>query len=72
MGESVKKEVQEVFEKALAGFEQRQEAINRRLRERERFETELTRIRTDVVVPALLQSIAADTNRRSHKVRRWA
>ncbi len=39
MGEAVKKEVQEVFEKALAGLEQRQEVINQRLRERERFET---------------------------------
>ncbi len=52
-GADVKKDVQEVFEKALAGFEKQQEAINQRLREREKFETEWARIRTDVVVPAL-------------------
>ena len=49
----MKKDVQEAFEKALAGFEKRQEAINQRLREREEFEAEWTRIRTVVVVPAL-------------------
>ncbi len=52
-GEAVKKDIQEVFEKALGGFEKRQEAINLRLREREKFEIEWTRMRTDVVVPAL-------------------
>jgi len=49
----MKKDVQEAFEKALAGFERRQDAINQRLRERETFEAEWTRIRTVVVVPAL-------------------
>ena len=49
----MKKDVQEAFEKALAGFEKRQEAINQRFREREKFEAEWTRIRTVVVVPAL-------------------
>jgi hypothetical protein len=41
------------LERALAGFEKRQEAEHQRVRERERFETEWTRIRTAVVVPAL-------------------
>ena len=49
----MKKDVQETFERALAGFEKRQEAVRQRLREREKFETEWTRIRTAVVVPAL-------------------
>jgi hypothetical protein len=49
----MKKDVQETFEKALAAFERRQEAVHQRLREREKFETEWTRIRTEVLVPAL-------------------
>jgi hypothetical protein len=49
----MKKHVQEAFEKALAGFEKRQEAEHQRLRERERFETEWIRIKTVVVIPAL-------------------
>ena len=49
----MKKDVQEIFERALAGFEKRQEDVRQRLREREKFETEWTRIRTAVVVPAL-------------------
>jgi hypothetical protein len=49
----MKKDVQEAFEKALAVFEKRQEAEHQRFREREKFETEWTRIRTVVVVPAL-------------------
>jgi hypothetical protein len=49
----MKKDIQEAFEKALAGFEKRQEAVHQRLRERQKFETEWTRIRTDVVIPAL-------------------
>ncbi len=53
MGNAVKKDIQEVFEKALAGFETRQEAISQRLHERQKFETEWTRVRTNVVVPAL-------------------
>jgi hypothetical protein len=53
MSEAMKKDVQEAFEKALAGFEKRQEAEHQRFREREKFETEWARIRTVVVVPAL-------------------
>ena len=49
----MKKDLQEAFEKALAGFEKRQEAEHQRFREREKFETEWARIRTVVVVPAL-------------------
>jgi hypothetical protein len=49
----MKKDVQEAFERALAGFEKRQEAEHQRFREREKFETEWARIRTVVVVPAL-------------------
>jgi hypothetical protein len=49
----MKKDVQEAFEKAVAGFEKRREAEQQRLREREKFETEWIRIRTDVLVPAL-------------------
>jgi hypothetical protein len=49
----MKKEVQEALEAAIAGFEKRQEAEQQRIRERERFETEWTRVRTVVVVPAL-------------------
>ena len=36
MSEAMKKDVQETFERALAGFEKRQEAEQQRLRERER------------------------------------
>ena len=53
MSEAMKKDIQEAFERALAGFEKRQEAEQQRVREREKFETEWTRIRTAVVVPAL-------------------
>ena len=53
MSEAMKKDVQEAFERALAGFEKRQQAEHQRVREREKFETEWTRIRTAVVVPAL-------------------
>ncbi len=53
MSKAMKKDVQEAFERALAGFEKRQEAEQQRVREREKFETEWTRIRTAVVVPAL-------------------
>ena len=42
MSEAMKKDVQETFERALAGFEKRQEAEQQRLREREKFETEWT------------------------------
>jgi hypothetical protein len=52
-GSTMKKDVQEKFERALAGFRKRQEDVRQRLREREKFETEWTRIRTAVVVPAL-------------------
>jgi hypothetical protein len=52
-GSTMKKDVQETLERALAGFEKRQEAVRQRLREREKFETEWTRTRTAVVVPAL-------------------
>ena len=49
MSEAMKKDVQEAFERALAGFERRQEAEHRRVREREKFETEWG---TVVMVPA--------------------
>ena len=49
----MKKDIQETFERALAGFAKRQEAEHQRVREREKFETEWTRMRTAVVVPAL-------------------
>ena len=49
----MKKDIQEAFEKAIAGYEKRQEAEHQRVREREKFETEWARIRTVVVVPAL-------------------
>ena len=49
----MKKEVQDALETAIAGFEKRQDAEQRRLREREKFETEWIRNRTVVVVPAL-------------------
>ena len=49
----MKKDTQEAFERALAGFEKRQEAEHQRVREREKFETEWTRIRTTVVISAL-------------------
>jgi hypothetical protein len=52
-GSTMKKDVQETFERALARFEERQEGVRQRLRERERFETDWTRIRTGVVAPAL-------------------
>jgi len=52
-GPTMKKDVQETFERALASFEKRQEDVRQRLREREKFETEWTRIRNAVVVPAL-------------------
>jgi hypothetical protein len=52
-GSTMKKNVQETFERALTSFEKRQEDVRQRLREREKFETEWTRIRTAVVVPAL-------------------
>ena len=52
MSEAMKKELQEAFEKAIAGFEKRQAAEHQRFREREKFETEWARIRTVVVVPA--------------------
>jgi hypothetical protein len=54
----MRKEVQEALESAIAGFEQRQQAEQERLRERERFETDWARIRTAVVLPAL-EEIAA-------------
>jgi hypothetical protein len=53
IGKAVKKDIQETFEKALAGFETRQEAVVQRLRAREKFETEWSQIRTGVVLPAL-------------------
>jgi hypothetical protein len=49
----MKKEVQDALEKAIAGFEKRQEAEQQRSREREKFEAEWTRVRTTSVVPAL-------------------
>ena len=54
MSEAMKKDIQEAFERALAGFEKRQEAEQQRVREREKFETEWTRVRMAVVVPAAL------------------
>ena len=59
----MKKDVQEAFERALAGFEKRQEAEHQRFREREKFETEWARIRTVVVVPALEEIKALLSNR---------
>jgi hypothetical protein len=38
MSEAMKKDLQEAFEKAIAGFEKRQEAEHQRFREREKFE----------------------------------
>jgi hypothetical protein len=49
----MKREVQDALETAIAGFEKRQDAEQKRLREREKFETEWSRNRTAVVVPAL-------------------
>jgi len=49
----MKKEVQDALEMAIAEFETRQEAEQQRLRERESFEAEWTKVRTAVVVPAL-------------------
>ena len=54
----MKKEVQDALETAIAVFEKRQEVEQQRLRERERFEAEWTRIRTMVVLPAL-EEVAA-------------
>ena len=42
MSEAMKKDIQEAFERVLAGFEKRQEAEHQRVREREKFETEWT------------------------------
>jgi hypothetical protein len=56
-GSTMKKDVQETFERALAGFEKRQEAVRQRLREREKFETEWIRIRTAVVVTAATAAV---------------
>jgi len=53
MREVMKEDVQEAFKKALAGFEKRLQAELQRLREREEFETEWIRVKTDVLVPAL-------------------
>jgi len=39
MSEAMKKDLQKAFEKALAGFERRQEAEHQRFRGREKFET---------------------------------
>jgi hypothetical protein len=52
-GLTMKKEVQDALETAIAGFEKRQDAEQQRLREREKFETEWIRNRTVIVVPAL-------------------
>ena len=49
----MRKDVQEALERAITGFEKRQQAEQERLRERERFETDWARIRTAVVLPAL-------------------
>jgi hypothetical protein len=53
VSEAMKKDLQEAFEKAIAGYKKRQEAEHQRVSEREKFETEWARIRTVVVVPAL-------------------
>ena len=49
----MRKDVQEALERAITGFEKRQQAEQERLRERERFETDWARIRTALVLPAL-------------------
>ena len=49
----MKKDIQEAFEKAVAGFEKRQDAEDQRFREREKFETAWREIKTVVVIPAL-------------------
>jgi len=49
----MRKNVQEALESAIAEFEKRQQAKQKRLRERERFDTDWARIRTAVVLPAL-------------------
>ncbi|HVI13080.1 MAG TPA: hypothetical protein VM822_09450 [Pseudolabrys sp.] len=49
----MRKDVQEALESAIAEFEKRQQAKQKRLRERERFDTDWARIRTAVVLPAL-------------------
>ena len=67
----MKKDVQETFERALARFEKRQEDVRQRLREREKFETEWTRIRTAVVsleeVKALLSNAGWQCEVRTEK-----
>jgi hypothetical protein len=54
----MRKEIQEALESAIAAFENRQQAEQERLREREKFETDWARIRTATVLPAL-QEVAA-------------
>jgi hypothetical protein len=54
----MKKEVRDALETAIAGFEKRQEAEQQRSREREAFETEWTRVKTVVVLPALEEVVA--------------
>jgi len=54
----MRKDIQEALENAIAGFEQRQQAEQERLRQRERFETDWAQIRTTVVLPAL-EEVAA-------------
>ena len=49
----MRKNVQEALESAIAEFEKRQQAKQKRLRERERFDTDWARMRTAVVLPAL-------------------
>jgi len=49
----MRKDIQEALENAIAGFEQRQQAEQERVRDRERFETDWAQIRTTVVLPAL-------------------
>ena len=49
----MRKDVQEALESAIAEFEKRQQAKQKRLRERERFDTDWARMRTAVVLPAL-------------------
>jgi hypothetical protein len=49
----MRKDGQEALENAIAEFEQRQQAEQERLRERERVETDWAQIRNTVVLPAL-------------------
>jgi len=49
----MRKEVQEALENAIAEFEKRRQAEQKRLRERERFETDWLQMRTATVLPAL-------------------